>query len=94
MPNHFYQYYKNELNQFIDQAIKEDIGSGDHSGMSCISITKVNSAKLIVKENGIMAGIKLAEILFHRYDPSLYFQPFVKDGDKVCLLYTSDAADE
>ncbi|MDC1377903.1 carboxylating nicotinate-nucleotide diphosphorylase [Flavobacteriaceae bacterium] len=83
MPNHFYQYYKNELNQFIDQAIKEDIGSGDHSGMSCISITKVNSAKLIVKENGIMAGIKLAEILFHRYDPSLYFQPFVEDGDKV-----------
>ena len=83
MPNHFYQYYKNELNQFIDQAIKEDIGSGDHSGMSCISITKVNSAKLIVKENGIMAGIKLAEILFHLYDPSLYFQPFVEDGDKV-----------
>jgi nicotinate-nucleotide pyrophosphorylase (carboxylating) len=80
MHSPFFQQYKNELNHFIDEALKEDIGSGDHSGRSCITETATSSAKLLVKEEGILAGMELAEILFHRYDPNLIFHPYAKDG--------------
>ncbi|MDB3997918.1 nicotinate-nucleotide diphosphorylase (carboxylating), partial [Flavobacteriaceae bacterium] len=66
MPSYFLQQYKNNINHFIDEALKEDIGLGDHSGQSCIPKEAESTAKLLVKEEGILAGIELAEILFIR----------------------------
>ena len=83
MPSYFLQQYKNNINHFIDEALKEDIGLGDHSGQSCISKEAESTAKLLVKEEGILAGIELAEILFKRYDSRLTFKPLVAEGSKV-----------
>ena len=83
MPSHFLQHYKSKINHFIDEALKEDIGLGDHSGQSCISKEAESTAKLLVKEEGILAGIELAEILFKRYDSSLIFKPLTTEGSRV-----------
>ena len=83
MPSYFLQQYKNNINHFIDEALKEDIGLGDHSGQSCIPKEAESTAKLLVKEEGILAGIELAEILFIRYDSRLTFKPLVAEGSKV-----------
>ena len=83
MPSYFLQQYKNNINHFIDEALKEDIGLGDHSGQSCIPKEAESTAKLLVKEEGILAGIELAEILFKRYDSRLIFKPIAADGSKV-----------
>ena len=83
MPSYFLQQYKNNINHFIDEALKEDIGLGDHSGQSCVSKEAESRAKLLVKEEGVLAGIELAEILFKRYDSRLIFKPIAADGSKV-----------
>ena len=83
MPSYFLKQYKNNINHFIDEALKEDIGLGDHSGQSCVSKEAESRAKLLVKEEGVLAGIELAEILFKRYDSRLIFKPIAADGSKV-----------
>ena len=80
MRSNFSQKYKSELYHFIDQALKEDIGSGDHSGKSCITETAKSSAKLLVKEEGVLAGMELAKVIFHQYDPNLTFHPLIEEG--------------
>ncbi len=69
--------------QFIQAAISEDIGEGDHSTLSTIPPAKEAKAKLLVKENGILAGVELAEKIFHQFDPSLKVNLFKKDGDTI-----------
>jgi nicotinate-nucleotide pyrophosphorylase (carboxylating) len=69
--------------QFIDTALKEDVGDGDHSSLSSIPSNAVGKAQLLIKDNGIIAGIELAEIIFRRVDPSLKMETFLKDGAKV-----------
>jgi nicotinate-nucleotide pyrophosphorylase (carboxylating) len=71
------------LNHFIDEALKEDIGNGDHSTLASIPASRMEKAQLKVKDQGILAGLQLAEIVFHRIDPRLRFQAFFKDGDQV-----------
>jgi len=71
------------ITQFIRYALKEDIGEGDHSTLSTIPFDKKAKAKLLVKEDGILAGVELAEIIFHYADPSLKLEIFKKDGDAV-----------
>jgi nicotinate-nucleotide pyrophosphorylase (carboxylating) len=80
MPSYFYQRYKSNINHFIDEALKEDIGRGDYSSQSCIPIEASNKAKVIVKEEGILAGIELCKILFERYDPNLIFHSLSEEG--------------
>ncbi len=70
------------LLDFIDLAIAEDIGDGDHTSLSTIPAGTQNSAQLFVKENGIIAGILIAKKIFHRIDPSLEVSTILKDGDK------------
>lgn len=71
------------IDEIIENALREDIGDGDHSSLSCVPEDAIGSAKLIVKQNGIMAGIELAERIFHSFDPSLEITNYIKDGDRV-----------
>ncbi len=71
------------IDDIIDNALKEDIGDGDHSSLSCVPADAIGHAQLIVKDTGILAGVELAERIFHRYDPSLQMKIFIKDGTPV-----------
>ena len=83
MPDNFYIHYKNEIDSFIDHALAEDIGIGDHSSFSCIDHKDQSSAQLLIKEKGHIAGITLAEQIFNRYDSNLKFSSLLREGDAV-----------
>lgn len=72
------------LNNFIANALKEDIGDGDHTSLACVPESAISKAGLLVKDNGIIAGIELAEKIFHFIDGTIIFNPQLKDGDTVC----------
>ena len=65
----------------IDFAIAEDVGDGDHSALSCLDPAARGQVRLLVKEEGILAGVALAEFLFTYIDPSAQFQLLMQDGD-------------
>ncbi|WP_404984300.1 carboxylating nicotinate-nucleotide diphosphorylase [Chryseobacterium scophthalmum] len=69
------------LKQFIKNALEEDIQDGDHSTLSTIPKDLQQSAKLLVKENCILAGVELAEIIFKTFDKNLVIENYIKDGD-------------
>lgn len=69
------------LKQFIKNALEEDIQDGDHSTLSTIPKDLQQSAKLLVKENCILAGVELAEIIFKTFDKNLIVENYIKDGD-------------
>lgn len=71
------------LATLIEAALKEDIGSGDHSTLSCIPSTKQGKAVLKIKENGILAGVDIAKKIFNYLEPGIEFKAFKKDGDKM-----------
>ncbi len=71
------------IDEIIREAIKEDVGSGDYSSLSSIPITAVDKAKLIVKEEGIIAGIDIAEKVFHQVDATINFHKLIEDGTAV-----------
>ena len=68
------------IDEIIDNALREDIGDGDHSSLSCVPVDAIGNAKLIIKDNGIIAGVELAERIFHRFDPKLEVTILIKDG--------------
>ncbi len=72
-----------ELNLFIENSIREDIGDGDHSSLSCIPAEATGKAQLIVKEDGIIAGIEIAKQVFAHLDPNIVFDQLIADGTKV-----------
>ncbi len=69
------------LEAFVVNAIKEDIGDGDHTSLACISPDLTGKAKLLVKENGIIAGIEIAQYIFQHFDKGFRFEILKKDGD-------------
>ncbi|MBW8521867.1 carboxylating nicotinate-nucleotide diphosphorylase [Chryseobacterium chendengshani] len=69
------------LKKFIKNALEEDIQDGDHSTLSTIPKDLEQSAKLLVKENCILAGVELAEIIFKTFDKDLKVERFIKDGE-------------
>jgi len=69
------------LKQFIKRALEEDIQDGDHSTLSTIPKDLEQSAKLLVKQNCILAGVELAEIIFKTFDKNLKEETFIKDGE-------------
>ena len=71
------------IQEIIENALKEDLGDGDHSSLSCVPEDAIGTAKLLVKDEGIIAGVELAEKIFKTFDPSLEVKVFIKDGDKV-----------
>lgn len=69
--------------QFIKNAIAEDVGDGDHTSLSTIPAGTNGKAKLIVKEEGVLAGVALAVEIFHEIDPALTVDVLINDGQKV-----------
>jgi nicotinate-nucleotide pyrophosphorylase (carboxylating) len=69
--------------QFINAAIEEDVRDGDHSTLACIPADTMGKARLKVKENGIIAGMAIAEQIFYLLEPTSLFVAFKLDGDKV-----------
>ena len=72
-----------DLKKFIQNALIEDIGDGDHTSLACIPSNATSQAHLLVKDNGIIAGIELAKMIFKEVDSSLKIEQLLKDGDKV-----------
>ncbi len=72
-----------ELTEFIDFILDEDIKEGDHTSLSCIPASASGRAKLLVKADGILAGIDLAQQIFHRVDKNLVIDLFLPDGSAV-----------
>jgi nicotinate-nucleotide pyrophosphorylase (carboxylating) len=68
------------IDKIIEQALIEDMGDGDHTSMATIPPESTGEAHLIAKESGILAGVGIAEKVFHTIDPSLIFNPLIKDG--------------
>jgi nicotinate-nucleotide pyrophosphorylase (carboxylating) len=75
--------YNFNLHEFIDQALDEDMGDGDHTSLSCIPQSAQGKAQLLVKENGILAGVELAIEIFKQVDESLKIKVFIKDGTAI-----------
>ena len=73
----------NAISEFITTALAEDIGEGDHSSLGSISKADRSKAQLLIKDDGIIAGLELAEKIFHQFDPALQIQFLKKDGDLV-----------
>ena len=71
------------LEEIIDNALREDIGEGDHSTLACVPVNASGKAKLLVKEPGILAGVELAKMIFHRFDRNLKLEVLIKDGEAV-----------
>ncbi|MBD5328710.1 MAG: carboxylating nicotinate-nucleotide diphosphorylase [Bacteroides sp.] len=73
-----------ELNeQLLDLAFAEDLGDGDHTTLSTIPADAMGRSRLIIKEDGILAGVDIAEKVLHKVDPSIKMEVFIKDGAKV-----------
>lgn len=68
------------MKAFIKNAINEDIGDGDHTSLACIPDNKTGKAKLLIKENCIIAGIEIAQLIFNEFDSNFKFEIFKKDG--------------
>jgi nicotinate-nucleotide pyrophosphorylase (carboxylating) len=71
------------LNHFIDEALREDIGSGDVSSLSSVPAGRISRAELKVKDSGILAGVELAGMIFSRLDPELEMNVMLKDGSRI-----------
>jgi nicotinate-nucleotide pyrophosphorylase (carboxylating) len=68
------------LEHFISEALKEDVGDGDHSSLASIPVTTESRARLFVKDEGVLAGVEVAEKIFHRVDPALILSVDIADG--------------
>ncbi len=71
------------LEQFIDLALKEDVRDGDHTSLACIPEDATGRAKLLVKDNGILAGVDLAKRIFKYIDQELSVEVLLQDGTRV-----------
>jgi nicotinate-nucleotide pyrophosphorylase (carboxylating) len=68
------------LSFFIDNALREDIGDGDHTSAACIPADAHGKARLLVKEEGVLAGIRIAPLVFHTLDPDASVTLYLQDG--------------
>lgn len=75
--------FQHEIDLIISNAIREDVGDGDHSSLACIPSTAQGKAKLLVKDQGIIAGVEFAKKVFHFVDQELKIETFIVDGQRV-----------
>ncbi|MDI9537070.1 MAG: carboxylating nicotinate-nucleotide diphosphorylase [Bacteroidota bacterium] len=73
----------NHLDALIKLWFAEDIGDGDHTTLSCIPTDAIGKSQLIIKEEGILAGVEVAKRVFHLFDSDLKMTQFLHDGDRV-----------
>lgn len=74
---------KHLIDELIKLAFAEDVGDGDHTTLSCITDTAMGKSQLIIKEDGVLAGVEMAKRIFHYFDPSLKVTVFINDGAEV-----------
>ncbi|MCH4822930.1 carboxylating nicotinate-nucleotide diphosphorylase [Gramella lutea] len=77
------EQFEKEIELIITNAIREDIGDGDHSSLACIPAEAKGKAKLLVKDEGILAGVDFARKVFSHIDPEMKMEVKLKDGDSV-----------
>ena len=70
-----------ELNEFIERALHEDVRDGDHTSLACIPNDAMGKTQLLVKENGILAGMALASLIFQKVDDRIVMNNILKDGE-------------
>ena len=75
--------FKQALLQIIDAALAEDIGSGDYSSLACVPMGAIGKAKLLVKDQGIIAGVEFAKMIIERVDAGLKVEVLIPDGSSV-----------
>ena len=75
--------FQNELQRIIENGIREDVGDGDHSSLACIPEDAQGKAKLLVKDEGVIAGVDFAKMIFNYVDPNLQIETFIADGTPV-----------
>lgn len=71
------------IDDLLDLAFAEDIGDGDHTTLSTIPADEMGKSRLIIKEDGILAGVDVAQKVLHKVDPSIKVEVFIKDGTPV-----------
>lgn len=85
--------FQKEIDRIIENAIREDVGTGDHSSLACIDADSLGTAELLVKDEAIIAGVDFAVQLLHYVDPKLEVDVRIKDGSPVSygdiVLYIS-----
>src|SRR5690606_4447900 len=88
----FYPYFypvkepylnQDKLKAFVKAAFEEDVGEGDHSTLASIPKDRIGKAQLVIKEDGIIAGLEVAKMIFNYYDPELQVKLFLRDGQQV-----------
>jgi len=77
------EQFEKELEIIISNAIREDVGDGDYSSLACIPTSARGKAKLLVKEDGIIAGVEMAKRIFSYVDINLRVETFINDGAHV-----------
>ncbi|MFD2561984.1 carboxylating nicotinate-nucleotide diphosphorylase [Aquimarina rubra] len=75
--------FDTEIELIIANAIREDVGDGDHSSLACIPNSATGKAKLLVKDEGILAGVDFAKKVFNYVDPEMQVEVLIEDGSKV-----------
>jgi nicotinate-nucleotide pyrophosphorylase (carboxylating) len=73
----------NDFKQLISLWFAEDIGDGDHTTLSCIPASAIGKSQLIIKENGVLAGVEIAREIFQAFDPQLKMTVYITDGTEV-----------
>lgn len=71
------------IEDLLNLAFAEDVGDGDHTTLSTIPADAIGRSRLIIKEDGILAGVEIAEKVLHKVDPSIKMEVFIKDGAEV-----------
>lgn len=69
--------------KLIDLAFSEDIGDGDHTTLCCIPEDAMGKSHLLIKENGVLAGVEVAKRVFNRFDPTMQVEVLIQDGTEV-----------
>jgi len=77
------EQFQREIDIIIANAIREDVGDGDHSSLACIPSSEEGKAKLLVKDEGVIAGIDFAKQVFAYIDPNLKIEVLIEDGESV-----------
>ncbi len=72
-----------KINDFIKAALHEDVGDGDHTSNACIDPDSRSTAKLLVKDTGVLAGVDLAASIFRHVDPEARFEKLISDGEDI-----------
>jgi len=77
------EQFSNELRMIIENGVREDVGTGDHSSLACIPSDATGKAKLLVKDSGIIAGVEFAKMIFNYIDPDMVIETMINDGSPV-----------